>query len=128
MLSQPKSRAPVLLVEDDPDSRVLAREVLELAGFVVASASNGQEALDALPAMTRPFVILLDIEMPIMGGWEFLERLRGVPEFREIPVVVVSSTDHRASPEVAFWIKKPASGATLVAAVRSFLPPRAASE
>ena len=81
----------VLLVEDDPDSREALEALLEMSGRLVRSASNGREAIEQLEKGMRPAVILLDLMMPVMNGWEFLEHRARRPEWAAIPVVVLSA-------------------------------------
>lgn len=82
----------LLVVEDDADIRDTIRAVFELDGYAVETAANGVEALAKLDALGRPCVILLDLMMPVMDGWQFLERLRGHPDpqITASPVTVVS--------------------------------------
>ncbi len=81
-----------LVVEDDSATRDMFRRMLEKDGWGVAEAANGREALDCV-AQGRPRLILLDLMMPGMDGFEFLEELRQHPEWRSIPVVVVTAKD-----------------------------------
>ncbi len=83
---------PVLVVEDDAALREIARRELERAGFVVDEAANGQRALDAL-AGRIPKLILLDLMMPEMDGFEFLERIKANPAWSEVRVVVLTAMD-----------------------------------
>jgi CheY-like chemotaxis protein len=81
----------VLLVEDDHDLRTALAEVLDDEGYDVWQAENGREALEALRA--RPAsVVLLDLMMPVMSGWEFLAALRRDPGFHRVRVVVVTAS------------------------------------
>ena len=81
----------ILLVEDDPDIRDSIVDVLREAGREVVAASDGVEALDRLDTLPRPCLILLDLMMPRMDGWEFLERLKRHPHAAEFPVLVLSA-------------------------------------
>jgi CheY-like chemotaxis protein len=82
----------VLVVDDDFDIRDTLQELLELEGLRVASAANGREALRQLRNGVRPGLILLDLMMPEMSGWEFRgEQLRD-PALADIPVVILSAT------------------------------------
>jgi CheY-like chemotaxis protein len=83
---------PVLLVEDQADSRGLIRHMLEQEGWVVAEAENGRAALAKL-ADNCPELIVLDLMMPEMDGFSFLEALRQRAPWRSIPVVVVTAKD-----------------------------------
>jgi DNA-binding response OmpR family regulator len=84
----------VLLVEDDAAIRDALRELLEAEGYVVQGAANGREALARLRGGGhRPRLILLDLMMPVMDGWEFRQAQRGDPALACIPVVVLSAED-----------------------------------
>lgn len=80
----------VLVVDDDPRIREGVRVALEEQGCQVWCASNGQEALDVLRDGAEPCLILLDMNMPVLDGWDFLERWKH-EGYEEIPVVVVSA-------------------------------------
>jgi signal transduction histidine kinase/DNA-binding response OmpR family regulator len=81
-----------LLVDDDEVVRRSVRQALEPIGWTVIEAENGQVAVDALTT-GRPDVIILDLMMPKMDGFEFMDELRGRPDWREIPVVVITAKD-----------------------------------
>jgi len=83
--------APILVVEDVPDTLQLIEVTLKFKGYRVITARNGREALAAL-ATERPALILTDILMPGMDGFSFVNRLRLQPETRDIPVVFLSAT------------------------------------
>jgi CheY-like chemotaxis protein len=84
--------APVLVVEDDADTREMLQRMLEREGFTVTEAADGRAGLDRV-AEKRPSLILLDLLMPQMNGFEFLAELQTRPEWRSIPVVVVTAKD-----------------------------------
>ena len=90
---------PILVVEDEEDIREAVSDLLQLEGYAVQTASNGQEALelleDAQEAESRPCLILLDVMMPVMDGHTFMARLREDGTHQRIPVVITS-----ASPQV----------------------------
>jgi CheY-like chemotaxis protein len=97
----------VLVVDDDAGQRSCLVELLALSGYRVVVASDGQEALDLLRGGLAPAVIVLDLSMPRMDGWAFLERLRGA-ERSTIPVVVTSADVRARPPEGAdVCIEKP---------------------
>jgi CheY-like chemotaxis protein len=83
---------PVLVVDDDPAARALLRKTLEGAGVAVAEADNGRGALERLRE-SPPGLILLDLMMPEMDGFEFLVELRKTPAWRMIPVIVITARD-----------------------------------
>jgi CheY-like chemotaxis protein len=84
-------RPDILVVDDDPDIRDTLLDVLTSEGYVVASAENGREALH-VAQKERPGLILLDMMMPVMDGWEFRDEQRRRPELASIPVIVVSAS------------------------------------
>jgi CheY-like chemotaxis protein len=81
-----------LLVDDDEVVRRGVRQALEPIGWKVTEAENGQVAVEALIA-ARPNVIILDLMMPKMDGFEFLDELRAQPDWQGIPVVVITAKD-----------------------------------
>ncbi len=86
------ARAQVLVVDDDPKTRDMLRRTLQKAGWTVAEAANGSEALEALERV-KPALVLLDLLMPGMDGFEVLERLNGDATWREVPVIIVTAKD-----------------------------------
>ncbi len=91
----------VLLVDDDPDIRSAMAEALEDEGYVVVCAENGQVALDYLSHTQGdpPAVILLDLMMPTMNGWEFLHERDRDPSLAEIPVAILTAGERFDVPE-----------------------------
>jgi len=82
----------VLIVDDEPDVRLVARVILEAVGYEVDEAASGEDALDALDGLALPDVLLLDVRMPGIDGWEVLRRVRGGPErLRLLPVVIFTA-------------------------------------
>jgi CheY-like chemotaxis protein len=105
-------RAPshVLVVDDDHDTREMIERFLEMEGFAVRTAPNGEAALVSLQRDGRPSVILLDLMMPVMNGWQFREAQQRQPQLADIPVVVVSAAGapSRLPPiEADAWLSKP---------------------
>ncbi len=88
----PSGPAAVLVVDDDQLTRQMLRQVLEREGCTVVEAADGREALQRV-AESPPVLILLDLMMPNMDGFAFTEELRRHPEWRSIPIVVVTSQD-----------------------------------
>ena len=114
----------ILIADDDLVSRGLIRDVLEPQGFEVIEASDGEEALSRI-LEAQPDLILVDIQMPRLGGYGVLQRLREDPRFRAIPVAAVSAlamqTDQQRGIMFDAYITKPISPAALRAQVRSLL-------
>ena len=94
----------VLVVEDEEESRETLRELLELEGYEVQTAVNGKEALDKLDAF-EPCIILLDLFMPVMDGWQVLDRLRSTGRLHKINVVVTTSAAANTPSDVPVFIK-----------------------
>jgi two-component system, chemotaxis family, sensor kinase CheA len=88
-------RAPILVVDDSLTTRMLERSILEAAGYQVDLAVSGEEGLEKARA-NRYAIILVDVEMPGMNGFEFIERIRADPGLRGVPALLVTS---RASPD-----------------------------
>jgi CheY-like chemotaxis protein len=82
--------AEILLVEDEPSIREDLGALLADEGYSVLTARHGADALKLLESGARPGVILLDLMMPIMDGWELRARLRAIPRLASIPVVILS--------------------------------------
>lgn len=80
----------VLVVEDHNDSREMLEEFLTEEGFLVESAVNGLQALERLMCPPRPDVVLLDLMMPVMTGWDLMARVAEEPSLWGLPVIVVS--------------------------------------
>lgn len=86
----------VLVVEDDDSIRETVRQILELEGYTVHTAENGQRALEVLQGLRYPCLILLDLMMPVMNGWQFLEARKKNSVISELPVIVVSAIAEQA--------------------------------
>jgi CheY-like chemotaxis protein len=100
----------VLIVEDDHDTREMLGHFLELEGYEVEKAANGREALDALRAADDASVILLDLMMPVMDGWQFRAVQRQDESLARIPVVVLTAAgarDRMPPIDADAWLAKP---------------------
>jgi CheY-like chemotaxis protein len=107
-LTTDDQRAQILIVEDDAEVLEAMSEALAEEGYAVATAKNGQEALDYLDRRMAPDLIILDLTMPIMDGREFLERRRRRADLAEVPVMVVSATsDARLQSQGVEVLRKP---------------------
>jgi two-component system, cell cycle response regulator DivK len=116
-------RHSALVIDDSADTRELYALVLELEGYVVAQARDGRDGLQQAGDLV-PDIIITDLAMPIMDGWETIRRLRGDPRTRHIPVIACSGHDARrrmdgAAPDVL--LAKPCPLDALVAEVRRLL-------
>jgi two-component system response regulator CpxR len=111
---------PVLVVEDDRAIREGLKSVVESDGREAYGAANGKEALELLRKIPRPGLILLDLMMPVMTGWEVLERLRADEAFATIPVVVVSAVPKREELGAVRVLQKPVDVTTLLRLIEEF--------
>ena len=122
----------VLVVDDYQDAREMYAEYLEFSGFRVAQATNGAEALDQAFAL-RPDIILMDLSLPVIDGWEATRRLKGDERTRAIPVVALTgpslSDQPGAVPSVGCdsFVIKPCLPDALVEEVKRVLATRKAS-
>lgn len=116
----------ILLVEDNENNRYLAQFLLEREGFCVALALNGKEALEAARE-AKPDLVVMDIQMPEMDGYETAERFKSDPELKDIPLVGVSSFamagDRAKALKVGFagYIEKPINPDTFAREVNQFI-------
>jgi CheY-like chemotaxis protein len=104
------TKKKVLVVEDEPSIRVVLTDLLSDAGYSVVQAADGGEALERLED-AQPNLIVLDLMMPSVSGWRFLEKRRYLPGMDKIPVIVLSVIEGRHDyPEAlgaAAWLSKP---------------------
>ena len=82
---------PILVVEDDPALREALTLILEREGHTVVAAAEGQKALDILRGPSRPSLVLLDLMLPVMDGFEFRVQQRQDPRVADVPVIVLSA-------------------------------------
>jgi len=97
-------------------------QLLTLEGFVATTVANGREALEYLRRGDRPDIILLDLMMPVMDGWEFRRKQQSDPALATVPVVVLSALDHRRAADVdaVAFLKKPLDFDRLLELVRHY--------
>jgi CheY-like chemotaxis protein len=120
-----ESRGRVLLVEDDPMTRTIVERILSEEGYEVAAAAGGFEALFRLETGTLPDVILLDLMMGMMSGWEFRMRQWETPRIAGVPVVLMSAVEdigrQAEQLEAAAYLEKPFHLAGLLETVSSVI-------
>lgn len=111
----------ILIVEDEPSLRGMLAELLSSRGYTVATCSNGEEAIRYLSGNCHARLILLDLMMPVMSGWELRDSMLSNPQWRDIPVAVVSALDDipRTLKFVAY-IGKPVDVGRLFAVVTEY--------
>jgi CheY-like chemotaxis protein len=112
----------VLIVEDDADLRDMMAQLLSLEGLNAVTVANGREALEYLQSSDRPDVILLDLMMPVMDGWEFRRRQQADPAVSSVPVIVLSALDPSRAADVNAnaFLKKPLDFDRLLVLVRGY--------
>ena len=118
-----------LVVEDFEDSRFMMRRLLEMAGYTVIEASDGEQAVE-LAVQQRPAVILMDLSLPKLDGLSATRRIRKQKGFRHVPIVAVSAHDGPESRDEALaagcdeYVTKPIDFEQLNTLVNRFLPSR----
>jgi CheY-like chemotaxis protein len=119
-----ESRGEVLIVEDDTDLRQALTQILSDEGYRVDGAEHGLSALEQLRDGCRPCVILLDLTMPVMNGWQFRDEQRQDPTLAAIPVVVISAGANLSEQIVPLgiqdYIRKPIQLGQLLATVERY--------
>jgi two-component system cell cycle response regulator DivK len=117
----------ILVVEDQEDNRQIVRDLLTATDYEVMEAENGEEALAAV-AKQRPDLILMDIQLPVMDGYEATRRIKADPALSAIPVIAVTSYALSGDEEKARaagcddFVPKPFSPRQLLAKIRPYLP------
>ena len=116
----------ILVVEDQEDNRQILRDLLSSTDYEMIEAENGQQALDAV-AKQRPDLILMDIQLPVMDGYEATRRIKANPDWKSIPIIVVTSYALSGDAEKAReagcddYVTKPYSPRQLLAKIREYL-------
>ncbi len=119
----------ILVVDDDADFRAGLRVALEMKGYQVDEAENGEEALAKL-AVKPPLLVLLDLQMPVMNGREMLQRMRANADLKEVPVVIISGFGFEWEAELMGaqgYIGKPFEPEELQKTIANLLRPRLVS-
>ncbi len=115
------SAAYILIVEDDEEIREALGDVLEMENFRVEASANGREGLNFLLAASQlPCLIILDLMMPVMSGWDMLREIRDVPRLATIPVLISSAVESKVGLAVDGYLKKPYDLDKLINQVRHF--------
>ncbi len=117
-----RDHRPVLIVEDDDDLREMMAQLLTLEGFRAETAPNGRAALDYLRRDDLPDLILLDLMMPIMDGWEFRRLQSEDPRLADLPVIVLSALEPPKTSDLggATFLTKPLDFDRLLELVRRY--------
>jgi two-component system, cell cycle response regulator DivK len=117
----------ILVVEDEEDNRQILRDLLTTAGYEMTEAVNGEEAL-AEVAKQRPDLILMDIQLPDMDGYETTRRIRINPDLKSLPIIAVTSYALAGDESKALasgcdaYVSKPYSPRQLLEKIREYLP------
>lgn len=123
-----RRRALILVVEDDDLLRDTLCEVLEDDGFDAVGATNGLHALALLEGLPPPDLIILDLMMPVMNGWDFHARLKAKPSLAVVPILLLSAYVHREThtgpQDVEGAVQKPVSIDDLLGWVRRLIARR----
>lgn len=116
----------ILVVDDDDDIRAVLADVLEFAGYRAIRAFNGEDALAQMQSQPLPCMVLLDMMMPVVDGWEFRRRQLADPKLAHVPVVVVSGAGRTAeiASEIgaAGFLSKPVMRSQLLDVVSRYCP------
>jgi two-component system cell cycle response regulator DivK len=116
----------ILVVEDQEDNRQILRDLLGNAGYEMTEAENGQDGVAAATAQ-RPDLILMDIQLPVMDGYEATRRIKADPALKDIPIIAVTSYALSGDESKALaagcdaYVTKPYSPRQLLAKVKEFL-------
>jgi CheY-like chemotaxis protein len=117
----------ILVVDDDADNRETLADLLGIYGYQVITASNGKEALALLHGGERPCLILLDLRMPVMDGWEFRRRQLADPRLAGIPILVTTAvapgTVEAESLAIDVYLPKPFDVDLLLDVIRRYCDP-----
>jgi len=111
----------VLIVDDDPDLLEVTSFVIENEGMAVETARNGEEALALLRTGRRPGLVLLDLMMPVMNGWELLDAVAKDPSLGLIPIVVLTAAEHVQVTGAVEVLSKPMDLTSLLQVVERYV-------
>jgi two-component system, chemotaxis family, chemotaxis protein CheY len=114
--------AKLLIIEDDDGARAALGDIFDYEGYPVATCCNGQEALDYLHTRPLPLLILLDLQMPVMNGWQFCREKMKDAELAAVPVVVITAFQSPRDLDVDAVVQKPIDIERLMKLVRWYCP------
>jgi len=118
---EPRKEDPrILVVEDDEDAREAMVALLQMKGYRAVPAGNGKEALDYLHQAPVPDLIILDLWMPVMDGWQFRAEQIKDPRLKKVPVIVVTALSDRADVDANEVIIKPVDVDRLLTSVSQY--------
>lgn len=113
----------ILLAEDDEDMRDVVQDLLEANGYDVIPARTGRQALEflSMDAQSPPDIVILDMMMPIVSGWQVLDTIRRDPELAKVPVVVLTAMSQDKPTGAAAFLRKPFRSEALLETLRNLL-------
>jgi two-component system, cell cycle response regulator DivK len=117
----------ILVVEDTDDNLRILRDLLTASGFELIEATDGAEGV-VLAQRERPDLVLMDIQLPVIDGYEATRQIRAIPELADVPIIAVTSYALSGDDAKAFaagcdgYVAKPFSPRQLLAKIREFLP------
>jgi two-component system cell cycle response regulator DivK len=117
----------ILVIEDQEDNRQIVRDLVTANGYELIEATTGEEGLE-VAARERPDLILMDIQLPGIDGYEVTRRIKADPKLRQIPIIAVTSYALSGDDKKAFaagcdgYVTKPYSPRLLLAKIREYLP------
>ena len=118
----------ILIVDDSVTMLMSLKTTLSMGGFQVETANDGQAAIDKLKAGIKPSLVLTDINMPVMGGLELIEKVRALPGCRFFPILTLTTESETAKRDegrrlgATGWLVKPISGSDLLKVIKQLLP------
>ncbi|MEY2666503.1 MAG: hypothetical protein RLZZ384_674 [Pseudomonadota bacterium] len=118
----------IFLVDDSVTMLMSVKNTLEIAGFKVETAEDGVKAMVKLTSGLKPDLIITDINMPNMGGIEFIKKARALPGFRFLPILTLTTESQQGRRDegkqagATGWLVKPVGGADLVKVIKQVLP------
>jgi two-component system cell cycle response regulator DivK len=118
----------ILVIEDQEDNRRILRDLLSSVGYQLIEAENGEDGV-AAAAADRPDLILMDIQLPLLDGYEATRRIKAQPALSAIPIIAVTSyalsgdEDKARAAGCEGYVTKPFSPRELLAKIREYLPP-----
>jgi two-component system chemotaxis response regulator CheY len=118
----------ILVVDDSATMLMSLKSALSIGGFQVETANNGQQALDKLKAGAKPDLILTDVNMPVMGGLEMIQKVRALSGFRFTPILTLTTESEAAKRAegkrlgATGWLVKPILGNDLLKVIKQVLP------
>jgi two-component system chemotaxis response regulator CheY len=118
----------ILIVDDSATMLMCLKTTLSMSGYLVETANNGQLALDKLKAGLKPNLIVTDINMPVMGGLEMIEKVRALPGSRFFPILTLTTESDSAKRDAGRrlgatgWLVKPITGNDLLKVIKQVMP------